>query len=229
MRKTTWGGDWKWGAALYLSYLGMIVWLMDKSNSVTSFICLSIGSLILLVTALPAVRKNLRIIDFLVFCIVTGFLLAFFVFAVAGPVAELFGRDATLTGRTKLWLEVLSMRTNPLIGAGYESFWLGDRLVTLWEHHWWLPNQAHNGYIEVYLNLGLVGVFLLGGVIFHAYGKMRRTCRIDLDFGRLLIAYLISMLLYNVTDVGFKAYGFVGFVFLLIAMESPNVVISENQ
>jgi len=46
------------------------------------------------------------------------------------------------------------MRVNPWIGAGFESFWLGPRLNKLWAQYNFMPNQAHNGYIEIYLNLG---------------------------------------------------------------------------
>ncbi len=89
--------------------------------------------------------------------------------------------------------------------------------------YWWHPNQAHNGYIEVYLNLGLVGVFLLGMIIFRAYAKIRRNFHIDLDCGRLEIMFLITLLLYNFTDAGFRAFGFTGFIFYLIVMDRPLV------
>ena len=56
----------------------------------------------------------------------------------------------TLTGRTAIWDSVLQKVSNPLFGAGFESFWLGDRLKSMWAEFYFKPNQAHNGYIEVY-------------------------------------------------------------------------------
>ena len=47
---------------------------------------------------------------------------------------------------------------NPLLGAGFENFWVGERQVTLGGLG---GNQAHNGYLEIYLNLGWVGILLL--------------------------------------------------------------------
>jgi exopolysaccharide production protein ExoQ len=73
-----------------------------------------------------------------------------------GSVFQALGRNSTLTGRTDIWAAVLPMARNPLVGAGFESFWLSpsvhQRLADLFPG---LPlNEAHNGYIEVYLELG---------------------------------------------------------------------------
>jgi len=40
-------------------------------------------------------------------------------------VLHALGRDATLTGRTDIWRAVIPLCPNPLIGAGFESFWNG--------------------------------------------------------------------------------------------------------
>ena len=76
---------------------------------------------------------------------------------------QLLGKDPTLTDRTLLWAELLKVDINPLFGTGFESFWLGERFRSFTASHWWAPNEAHNGYLETYLNLGLVGLFLLIG------------------------------------------------------------------
>lgn len=50
---------------------------------------------------------------------------------------------------------VPTIPNNRLVGAGYESFWLGTRLDIAWNA---FPNfrlrEAHNGYVELFLNLG---------------------------------------------------------------------------
>src|SRR5207244_5423105 len=71
---------------------------------------------------------------------------------------EAMGRDSTLTGRTDIWKEVLSTDVDPWLGTGFESFWLGKRAEQLWKKYYWHPNQAHNGYIEIFINLGWAGV-----------------------------------------------------------------------
>ena len=79
-------------------------------------------------------------------------------FDTGGGAVEALGRNSTLTGRTEIWKLVLGMANNPIFGAGYESFWLGERLQKLWHYYWFPINEAHNGYIEIYLNLGWIGV-----------------------------------------------------------------------
>src|SRR3984893_16756181 len=99
------------------------------------------------------------------FCV---YLVLAFGFDINGDLAGAVGRDPTLTGRSNIWKAVLSTNTNPLIGTGYESFWLGPRLNHVWQLAGQV-NEAHNGYLEIYLTLGLVGVFLLFLFIIASY------------------------------------------------------------
>ncbi|MFX1590782.1 MAG: O-antigen ligase family protein, partial [Promethearchaeota archaeon] len=134
------------------------------------------------------------------------------------------GHEETFWGRVALWKGLLNMSTNPLLGSGFESFWLGDRLAEIWENYWWHPNQAHNGYIEIYLNLGLIGLFLLIGVIVSGYKKICKVLLINFDYGRFQMAFLIIATIYNITEAAFKGLGLVWFIFLTIAVECPRPV-----
>ena len=128
------------------------------------------------------------------------------------------GRDATLTGRLDIWEMVLGMVTNPLIGTGYESFWLGDRLEKCWIIYE-STNQAHNGYIEIYINLGLIGLSLLIGVLVSTYRKVSKALLFDFDFAKFRMAFLAVTLIYNITEFAFKGFCFMFFIFLLIAVD----------
>lgn len=76
------------------------------------------------------------------------------------------GRDATFSGRTKLWTSAIRVASDhhPWFGAGYRDFWLGpsvgevQRYLTAWAR---MPAHGHNGYLDVWLELGWVGLFLL--------------------------------------------------------------------
>ena len=77
------------------------------------------------------------------------------------------GKDATLTGRTDLWPYVLEMiAKRPWLGYGYSGFWLGldGESAYVWRATGWTPPHAHNGLLDLWLDLGLLGVsiFLLG-------------------------------------------------------------------
>ncbi len=77
------------------------------------------------------------------------------------------GKDITLSGRTLLWHTLWQfIQQKPFLGYGYGSFFSGESRTAylLWQIHNWSPVHSHNGYIQLWLNLGLIGlvVFLLG-------------------------------------------------------------------
>lgn len=77
---------------------------------------------------------------------------------------DITGKDPTLTGRTDIWLLLLTQNSNNLItGVGFQSFWIPEKLSKLILFQYWLPNQSHNGYLDIILEIGIVGliVFLL--------------------------------------------------------------------
>jgi O-antigen ligase len=88
-------------------------------------------------------------------------------------VTALIGKDATLTGRTEIWAPLgFSIMKRPLLGYGYSTFWTGidgeSGLVAL--SVGWVASYAHNGYLEVALQLGLVG---LGFIVFSLFNCVR--------------------------------------------------------
>jgi exopolysaccharide production protein ExoQ len=138
------------------------------------------------------------------------------------------GRDSTLTGRTELWKELIGMNANPMLGTGFESFWLGERLQKLWELHWWHPNEAHNGYLEVYLNLGFIGVAMLAAMIVKGYRNVRNQLNRDPETGRLLIAYFVVGLTYNFTEAAIRTTDPMWITFLLAIVAVPMACLPEE-
>lgn len=70
------------------------------------------------------------------------------------------GKDLTLTGRIPLWLLLIPLALKrPLLGYGYGAFWLGESgpSATVWAVTWDAPH-AHNGYLDLWLEIGLIGV-----------------------------------------------------------------------
>lgn len=80
-------------------------------------------------------------------------------------ILSMLGRSGDLTGRTEIWSAVLERASqHPLIGWGFTTPWLP------WEpmfRDWIFMNDlpvfhAHNVWIDVFFQLGTVGVILLG-------------------------------------------------------------------
>src|SRR5437773_12489899 len=160
------------------------------ANTVTAISCFLMASVLVMVTNIPALTRKPWRLHFLVVAMLSVSVCAVFLGRGTGLV-ETMGRDPTLTGRTQIWHLVLSMTTNPLLGTGFESFWLGPRLQKIWSIYWWRPNEAHNGYLEVFLNLGWVGAALLAVVLITGYRRVFEAYRRKLPLGNLRLAYFL--------------------------------------
>jgi exopolysaccharide production protein ExoQ len=149
-----------------------------------------------------------------------GFCYCVLIAGVGGWLLTLLGRNATLTGRTEVWDTLLAHAVNPWIGAGYENFWIGDR-VELFNQLLGGLNQAHNGYIEIYLNIGFAGLLLLGGVIISGFRNILQELRKDQTAARLKMAFFVICLVYNFTEASFKMMSPVWFTFLWAVILVP--------
>lgn len=196
----------------------MALWLLIKCESATSIMAFIFGSCIMISLGIHMVRNNLKSIDGLIIIGIVIFMIFELAFDIHKYIISGLGREETLTGRVDFWKLLVPMVKSPIIGTGFESFWLGSRLEILWEKYWWYPNQAHNGYLEVYLNLGALGLFLLIGVILSVYGKIRRNIFYDFSYGRLQMAFLGITLIYNITEASFQKLHLVWFIFLIIGI-----------
>lgn len=83
---------------------------------------------------------------------------------------EALGKDATLTGRIPLWLTLIPfIQERTWTGYGFGGFWLGWQgpSAYVWSFVGWDPPQAHNGYLDLWLDLGLVGLLLGLWLLLH--------------------------------------------------------------
>jgi O-antigen ligase len=199
--------------------LAMTLWLFHLANSATSLACFVLGATLLAILSLRRPRPG--VVHLLVGGMaVVASVVYLFPEAFAFLVGSL-GRNTTLTGRTELWNDLLRMDTNPLLGAGFESFFLGDRLEFLWSKYWWHPNEAHNGYLETYLTLGAVGLGLLTGLVLTGYRNALNIYRSDARSGSLRVVLLVIAVIYNTTEAAIKVMNPVWIVFLLAVTAVP--------
>jgi O-antigen ligase len=211
-------------------FLIMITWLLKMANSATSLISLIIGIGILICFNVTTIKKNATSHGLYIFLIIICVLP--FLFLDSGSLISFAvnttGHGETFWGRSEMWKYLIGLDTNPLIGTGYESFWLGNRAENLWKEHWWHPNQAHNGYIEIYLNMGWIGLILLIGVIVTCYRNILSVIKSNFEYGRFRMAFLMIVLLFNVTEAGFKGLHPVWFTFLLLSMNYQHTLVIHN-
>ena len=211
----------------YGALLCMVAWLFYMANSVTSLSCfLMAGSLMIAVSLFQFARRP-GVIHFFAAAIVSVSISALFLNLGSGLVENL-GRNSTLTGRTGIWKLALSFAGSPVFGTGFDSFWLGDRLQRIWNVVWWHPNEAHDGYLELYLNLGWIGVALFAFVLVAGYRNAMAAFRLDPGAGRIKVALFVTGVVYNFTESAFRETNPIWFVFLLAAMAIPDTPVAED-
>jgi exopolysaccharide production protein ExoQ len=201
-------------------FLAMVFWLFDKANSATPLVSFIAGSCVLILSKFPFVIRKVWML-FIMACL-SGLL--FFSLNLDETLISFLGRDASLTDRIPLWKDIIAVHTDQIFGAGYNSFWLSDGAKRLSESLWWHPNSTHNGYLDVYVNLGWVGLFLLAWLIISTFVKARHDLIKYNEYGRLRMGWLIAVVLYNFTETAFAGVNLVWFIFLLVAMEYPQRV-----
>jgi O-antigen ligase len=106
---------------------------------------------------------------------------------------NLIGKDPTFTGRTDLWGDALSLVSSKIIwGVGYGAFWVPDsaQLNYIYKIYIWLPQQSHNGYIDITVENGLIGLSILISMIV-SYFYRNRKWKIDQFWKYFIIAAII--------------------------------------
>jgi exopolysaccharide production protein ExoQ len=200
-----------------LLVLGMTMWLMRMANSATSMVAFVVGTAVMLLVGGRVLTPNRVTVAVIVGGAFAMTLEA--MFGLSEAIILALGRDPTLTDRTRLWADLMAIPVNPLLGAGFESFWLGERAERLWSKWRWRPNQAHNGYLEIYLNLGYIGLSLLVAVFIATYQKAKALLLQWPAEGRYRLGMIAALLAYSYTEAAFKALHPLYFMLFLIAID----------
>ena len=142
--------------------LAVDIVLLRGSSGVTSLAALAcIGAVAIIVATLP-IAKLLRCPGLFVAVIVVVVLVAAtaYLFANIEDLADLLGRDPTLTGRRGIWNDVrASIEDRPWVGYGYWAFWeRPDLVAATYARAGSAYGSAHNSALEIFLGLGVVGL-----------------------------------------------------------------------
>jgi len=195
------------------------LWLIYTADSMTSMSCLLMASTLIVLTMQRRHSARIRTANLLIVSCVGLSLCSLFLDP--STMLKSIGRDPTLTGRTNIWKAVLDQHTDPWIGTGFESFWMGDRMLAVDRVTEKGIQEAHDGYLEVYLNLGFVGIGLLALVAVNGYRNAVAVFRRDAHAGRLRLAFITAGLIYSLTEAGFRMMSPIWIGFLLAVTVVP--------
>ncbi len=199
----------------------MLAWLLHLSDSQTSFVCLVVAVLVLLLGRTPFMARRPGRIFGVLFCAVLAIWLLDEMLQVKEIALSLLGRNPTLTTRTDVWQTLEGFEVNPIVGVGFMSFWTGERLEEVWRLLGVHINQAHNGYLEQYLNLGYIGVAFIAVIMLSGLIRVRRHLSVDLAAGMLRLCFIVSAVLYNYTEASFYGINNMWMLLLLGCLEVP--------
>ena len=210
---------------IYLTILVMLVWLLNKSDSATSIICMVVTLCLLLLSRLPGMAQQPNKLLIIGASVAFVIVLLEITLNLSGVIITSIGRDPSLTTRVPMWNRLLQMQKNPILGFGFESFWLGPRLEVLLQKYG--VRQAHNGYLETYLNLGLTGLIILVASLLSGLNKVRKQLSIDYRFAVLKILFIVTIAFYNWTEATFYGVSNLWVLFFLGILEPLNVRLAD--
>jgi len=213
-------------------FTGLIVF----SSSISSLVILLVVFLFIALSKL--VKYNIHLVLSL-----TAFLIL--IMGVSGAILYsnfehimlILGRDPTLTGRTVLWGYIFDfISEKPFFGYGYQSFWLGYDGInsrTIYEIFNYEFSHAHNGYLDILLQIGVIGFVLF---LFQLYSSFNRVIknlryqnnRIDL----FILGYLIYFCTLNISESNFlepNSIYWVIYVYIVFSLNKNNEKTREEQ
>jgi O-antigen ligase len=119
-------------------------------------------------------------------------------------VMGLLGRSSDLTGRTELWSTVFeSILDKPLLGFGFSGFWKGasSSSENVQGQIGWAPTYSHNGYLEITLSLGLVGLLFVIWLLTTLFKRSWRQAEEgDSALDSWPLAIFFFVVIHNITE-----------------------------
>jgi exopolysaccharide production protein ExoQ len=174
-----------------------IVTLLESSSSTG---LLAVIIVIVFYALLPALRAHKSVAVPTAALLISGsFLGMAWLAAHPNSILSGVGADASLTGRTALWDVVWQMISiHPWLGWGYGAFWQGDAgpSAFVWSAVSWHPPHAHDGFLDLWLGVGVVGLILFVAML--AYAFVRAFFYLRLRAGSLALFPFVFVLFVSV-------------------------------
>ncbi|MCK7615567.1 O-antigen ligase family protein [Roseibium sediminicola] len=218
-------GRWKRFVMLVISALAIALLFLSQSKTSLGLAFVAPMIAYLLVGMAFIFRINAAVL--LLFGALTVALLWSFISTVTrfdfADLSVLIFNDETFTGRTFIWAFVLDVISRaPILGQGYASFWAtGTDSIAFREAPGFIEalTQAHNGYLDVLVELGLVGLVFLVFLILASLFSAARVVRLDRRMAFLCYALLIFVICHNLLESSwFRAYSLNWIIFMIAAL-----------
>jgi len=193
--------------------------LVALSQSRTYWILLIL--LLIVAGGLPALRKfkSYDAVFIAVTSVIAAVPLGWLLYANFSALVEIIGKDPSISGRTMIWQAVLAaIAKRTLLGYGYMAFFssaaAGRRDLALAVG--FSVNHAHNGYLAVWLDLGLIGLACLIVCVLTAARDAIRSWRSD-TYTDWYICLILLVLVSNIDERGLMAVNDLSWLLFVVA------------
>lgn len=233
--------DWpKKKLTMNVPMLGLTLWILRGSKNIhSSAAILGFVACVVVLFGFQLLRKRAANVKryvlagaiaalFTVPLVYVGF--SFFNTTPLQAVIKASGRDMTFTDRDLIWMDVMNNAAkSPILGVGIGAYWVGEIGYDKYPMpNWsaktptWRPEEGHNGFIDVYAELGIVGVVLFLIVIAYGLTGIFREIETNFSFGTLRLALLLGIIINNLAETSFlKGTHDLWFLFLLVVVSLP--------
>jgi O-antigen ligase len=150
------------GNILFYLLSGLLVFLSKCATAMILMVILNLGFFLAL--AWVKWKRHIRKSHYIAGAIISVLLIILIILNL-NFIFSLMGRDSTLTGRYPLWSYLIhtGWTNHPILGSGFGATWETNnfRDTAAIAIKWGLPPLvSDNGYIDMFLDLGLVGLVL---------------------------------------------------------------------
>lgn len=217
----------RWLPALVGAAIAMTCLVLARSSTSIVTSVFSIAFLLLFLRMPPTLRRyapylvglfvaSLLIYSLAILRLVPGLDL------ILSPIVALTGKDLSFTGRSDIWAIIIEhVHLHPLLGTGYGAYWNGpiagtpsfDFVVRMYFY----PGSAHNGYLEVVNDLGVVGLACLIGYLITYVRQALKLLTIDRTQATLYLCLFVQQGITNLSESHWLSVMSVNFVIMTLA------------
>lgn len=214
-------------STLTLLGLGAAIAMILLSRSSGGIVNLTIMAIALAMFKISQLRLDLKFL-FTMGSIVLFLIIAVIVFPNPELIFASIGKSSDLTGRGDLWnvlLDLLSSRL--LLGFGYGVFWESYGAIVTLAVGWDVPH-AHNGFLDLTLGVGLLGLILFSISYLSTFAKsLARFQSSQSDESIYPLIILIYIVISNVSETGLFSYN--NIYWLLFVTVSHSMILSTKK
>jgi len=140
------------------------------------------------------------------------------------PIVAFTGKDLSFTGRRDIWaLVVEHIDLHPYLGTGYGAYWSpipGSPSLDFLTRMYFYPGSAHNGYLDIVNDLGVLGLVLLIGYLINYVRQSLRMLVVNREQSALYLALFLQQGITNLSETHWLCVTSVDCVLMTLATAS---------